>query len=564
MTIADNLYRRVPIIMEILIWGAGKIGRGFLAQLFGQAGYQILFVDQDKELIQKLRAAGSYPLLMVAADGKEQVIPIGGFQALHTGEAEPLTETVARSSLIAVAVPAAAFAEVARGLAPGIARRAREAPDSPLDIILCANVLHPGPHFRTLLAKEMPAEGADYLRQKVGVVESLVIRMAPDPPPELLARDPLLVLTDDYPELPLDRAAFCGPFPAVPGLRPVENMRAEETRKLYTYNLAHAVLAYLGAMRGYQWVIDCVRDPELHQTVAGALMEAGEALLREFGFEREEMAVWNETALRRMENPALQDRVERIGADPERKLGREDRLTGPALLARKHGIRPVNIVRGIAAALCFRNPADPAAERVRQVVEDAGPEAALRRFCGLHEETDLVEMIVNSYHGLRLGREAYRLGIEYERTYHGCGQCTLAAILDTLGRREDTLFQAATAFAGGIGLCGDGACGGYIGGVLAMGLYIGRRRDHFGEDREEKARTAEMARRLHERFIATYGSVICNDIHMVLFGRTFDLTDPDDRRAFDEAGGHSDKCPLVVGRAAQWTVEILCEELGLA
>ena len=44
---------------------------------------------------------------------------------------------------------------------------------------------------------------------------------------------------------------------------------------------------------------------------------------------------------------------------------------------------------------------------------------------------------------------------QFEYMYHGCGQCTLAAVLEALERREDTLFQAATAFAGGGGC--DGA-----------------------------------------------------------------------------------------------------------
>ncbi|MEM3004486.1 MAG: hypothetical protein QXK96_04235, partial [Candidatus Bathyarchaeia archaeon] len=36
--------------------------------------------------------------------------------------------------------------------------------------------------------------------------------------------------------------------------------------------------------------------------------------------------------------------------------------------------------------------------------------------------------------------------------------------------------------------------------------------------------------------------------------------DPKDREEFDRAGGHTDKCPDVVGKAARWTVEILLNE----
>ncbi len=541
---------------RLVIWGAGKIGRGFLARLFGSAGWRIVFVEQDRELVEQLGAAGSYPLRLVEAGEEEREVRISDFQVLHVGEEEALARLVADSSLIAVAVHPAAFPEVAAGLIPGLLRRARQAPDEPLDIILCANVLHPAPRFRALLEEAMPPEGQDYLAEKVGVVESLVICMAPEPPPELRAQEPLLVMTDDYPELLLDRHAFRGPFPSLPGLRPVEDIRAEEMRKLYTYNTAHAMLAYLGNLHGHQWVVDCLRDPYVWGHVAGALEESGEALCREFGFDREEMAAWNETALRRMNNPALGDRVDRIGADPERKLRREDRLVGAALLARKHGLTPRHIAQGIAAALFGDS------EQIQKTIAEEGPKAALQRFCGLgEEEADLIELILAACEKFRKAQEAYRLGFDYEVRYRGCGQCALAAILDVLGRREDTLFEAATSFCGGIGLLGDGVCGGYSSGVMAMGLYRRRRRDHFDGDREEKYRSFDMAQRLHDRFMAAYGSVTCRDIHQKIFGRTFDLRDPADRERFDAAGAHQDKCPEVVGRAAQWTIEILCEEL---
>ncbi|MGQ9627844.1 MAG: C-GCAxxG-C-C family (seleno)protein [Anaerolineae bacterium] len=539
---------------QVVIWGAGKIGRGFLARLFDQAGYKIFFVEQDRSLVEMLRRAGHYPLRLVEAGKEEREITIRDFQIFHVDEKDEIARLVAASPLVAVAVHPEAFPAVAARLAEGILLRARQNPDAPLDIILCANILHPGPHLRALLEEATPAEGQSYLQEKVGVVESLVICMAPEVPAEFKAESPLLVMTDGYPELMLERSAFRGAFPEGQWFRPVEDMHAEEVRKLYTYNMAHAALAYLGVLHGHEWAVEALRDPEVRAHVAGALDEVGEALCREFGFAKEEMAAWNESVLRRTDNPALRDRLERMGAGPERKMRRNDRLVGAALLARRHGIIPYHITWGIAAALLWDS------EQVRNAIEREGPEDAIRHFSGLgKEETDLIELIMRAYETLHKAQKAYRLGFEYEKRYHGCGQCALAAILDALGRREDDLFKSATALCAGIGLLGDGVCGGYAAGAMAIGLYLGRRRDHFDGDREEKYRAFEMTRQLHDRFIASYGSVICNEIHKKLFGRTFDLQDSAERELFEEMGAHVDKCTEVVGRAAQWTVEILSE-----
>jgi hypothetical protein len=46
-------------------------------------------------------------------------------------------------------------------------------------------------------------------------------------------------------------------------------------------------------------------------------------------------------------------------------------------------------------------------------------------------------------------------------------------------------------------------------------------------------------------------------------GRPFYLRDTEERKKFDEAGGHTDKCTSVVGRAAAWSAEIILDA-GLA
>ncbi len=130
---------------------------------------------------------------------------------------------------------------------------------------------------------------SDYIDKRVGIVESLVIRMAPDVPKELLSENPLFVLTDDYLELPVDKHAFKAfkdNIPNVPCLKPVDNMRARETRKLFTYNLAHAVLSYIGATRGYKSLTEALSDGEVRFFAEKALEEVSFGLSGEFGFLR--------------------------------------------------------------------------------------------------------------------------------------------------------------------------------------------------------------------------------------------------------------------------------------
>jgi mannitol-1-phosphate 5-dehydrogenase len=326
------------------------------------------------------------------------MVDIAGYEALTTDEADAVAAVVTEADLVAVAVFPVAFPAVARQLAQALeARRAARA-DMPLDILLCTNLSHPGPQFRALLHDALPPTAGAFARTKIGVVETLVIRIAPDPPAELHERDPLLVWTNGYPELPVERAAFVGAVPEVGGLRPVDDMRAEEERKLYTYNTFHAALAYLGALYGYELIAECMADQSVREETTAALEEAARALQAEYGFPAEEMARWVEEVIRHTDNPILGDTVRRYGADPRRKLRREDRLVGPALMARAHGIRPTHLIEVIAAALRFDPPGDPSASYVRDIVQKQGVRAAVHELCGLtEEEHGLVMGIVRAY-----------------------------------------------------------------------------------------------------------------------------------------------------------------------
>ncbi len=388
---------------SVVIWGAGRIGRGFAGDLFYAGGYHLTFVDAVPALIEQLRAAGQYTVAKVPGAGQRVDVVISGYDALTTAQVEQVAAAVVAADYVVIAVFAGDFASVAQQLVPGILRRREERPNAPLNVLLCANLAHPGALFRPLLLEALASSGVtpeaqEDAAQQVGVVETVVIRMVADPPPDVRAAEPLLIWTNGTGEFPVDRRAFKGPMPQVPGLDPVDDMRAEETRKLYSYNMCHAATAYLGALHGYASAVDCLGDPGVRAAVEGALREACGALSAEFGYPRALMDEWAAEVLRRAANPALADQVARLAQDPRRKLRRSDRLVGPALLAQKHGIPPAYLAHAIAAGLLYRNPADPGAVWVQERVTVLGLAGALDEVCELTPaDAELAEMIRTAY-----------------------------------------------------------------------------------------------------------------------------------------------------------------------
>ena len=160
----------------------------------------------------------------------------------------------------------------------------------------------------------------------------------------------------------------------------------------------------------------------------------------------------------------------------------------------------------------------------------------------------------------QLIEQAYCLAFKYEAELGSCPQCVLAALNETLNIVDEITIKSADALAGGSALSTRGTCGALIGGLLALGSLTGRSYSDF-KSGKTKRRVFRYAKKLYDRFIEEYGSPNCRDVQKKLFGRSFDLLNPDEYEAFEKAGAHVDKCPSVSGNVARWTAEIILEEL---
>jgi len=156
--------------------------------------------------------------------------------------------------------------------------------------------------------------------------------------------------------------------------------------------------------------------------------------------------------------------------------------------------------------------------------------------------------------------KVYRLAFRYEAERGSCPQCVLASLYETLGVSDPKTIQASDAMAGGTSLTTEGTCGALVGGLLAIGSVVGRTYEDFTAG-NRKRRVFQYSKKLYDKFANEYGSIKCKDIHLKLFGRTFNLLDPKDYAEFEKAGGHVDKCPVVSGKTAKWTAEILIDDL---
>ena len=160
-----------------------------------------------------------------------------------------------------------------------------------------------------------------------------------------------------------------------------------------------------------------------------------------------------------------------------------------------------------------------------------------------------------------LAQKGFERGFEFEKTYHGCAQCVIGAIYEIFPEIKSLdVFRSANGLAAGTGLSTVGQCGALSGAVMVLSQLYGRELDEIGDPQRKRFVAYRLAEKMVQQFLQEYGTVICGELQKKLMGRSFNLFDPKEWAEFEKAGGHTEKCPSVVGNATRWAIEILEEQ----
>lgn len=399
--------------MKLVVFGAGNIGRSFVGQLFARAGYEVVFVEVNRPLVEALNRAGRYRIEV--KDRKPKVIWVEGISAVDGANRDEAARAVAGADILATAVGPAALRHIYPTIAAGLVMR-KQSGGGPLDIIICENLRNAAQAFEEGLREQLPPGFP--LRDYVGLVETSIGKMVPIMPEAVLREDPLVLYAEAYNTLILDAKAFRNPIPEVPGLDPKANMAAHVDRKAFIHNLGHAACAYLGYLTnpGWRCIWEAVGDPEVRRAAKAAMRESGRALMRRYPqeFTEADQEEHIEDLLARFGNQALGDTVYRVGRDLPRKLSREDRLVGALLMDAAEGLPAPATTLALAAGFFFgatdeRGQAFPADAEFQQHLTERGVDWAIREVCGLEEEVAaearIAEGVRNAYRDLQDGKE---------------------------------------------------------------------------------------------------------------------------------------------------------------
>ena len=380
---------------KAIMYGGGNIGRGFIGKVFADSGYEVVFLDIMQGLIDEMNRRGEYTVRIVS-NAETRDTAVKPVRAVNSTTDQAIEE-IAACDIMATAVGVNILPRIAPVIARGVVAR-MERGGKPLDIILCENQLEADILMRGWIYECLNDEQRAWADRNLGLIEASIGRMVPPLTPEMRAQDPLLICVEPYCDLPVDRDAFKGEIPELVGLIPYSPFEFYIKRKLFLHNGGHAVCAYLGSLKGYEYIWQAIADPEIYDAARAAMRASADALIHKFGESVRENVESNvDDLLFRFQNRALKDTIARVGADPVRKLRRNDRIVGAALFCMEEGVDPSPIIRGIVAALKFDHEGDPTAPQVQDALKKNGIAHVLETYMGLGPDEELFHRIQTAY-----------------------------------------------------------------------------------------------------------------------------------------------------------------------
>lgn len=381
--------------MKAVHFGAGKIGRGFIAELLHDTGYEIVFVDVNEAVNQELNQYHNYYLYVIEENYRRKEIDKVSSLSPVT-QAEEVIKAVVDADLVTTAVLADNFSKIAKNLAEGLKERLNAGKER-INVIPCENAILCG----DMLKKEIIKTGMieeEQLEQIAAIPNTAVDRMVFGTNRD--GRDGIEIGKDH--ELVIEKDKLADPKQKpIRGAEYTDNLQKFLERKLYVINCGHAWSGYMAHLMGYKIIQDYFAKKTNVEMTRAVMKEVAALVEKKHGFSQEEMEDYVNFALNRFLTPGITDTVERISRAPIRKLGANDRLVGPASQCEKLGLPNELLLKGIAAAFLFDVKTDEQSVELLDYVKENGIEKAISHFTGIKEGTRMFREIVSNYKSLK-------------------------------------------------------------------------------------------------------------------------------------------------------------------
>jgi mannitol-1-phosphate 5-dehydrogenase len=342
--------------MRITIIGAGKTGRGFLARLL--KNQEVDIIDKNPQLINYINKQGYVEIYYFGNKKPAEKITVNS--------AKTWDDVVKiESKLILISVGGTNLADVGKELSTRITKDTK--------IIVCENASNPAQKLYNAIG----IEGLE-------IAESTVFCTT-------IEKEGIDINSEWYPYLQYDAERFTNRLSEIDGLKPIIGFGNFLNRKLYTYNSASCIIAYLGYLKDYTVYSDAANDKEILEMLDKNYEIINRCLCKEYGYDEVDQKEFAELSRAKFTDKTLVDTVARNAREPQRKITKLERIVAPLLLEEKYGEDTTVLEKTLASMLLYTPDTEI---EWKEILKDKGYEGVLIEFADLEKNSKIYNRVL--------------------------------------------------------------------------------------------------------------------------------------------------------------------------
>ena len=339
---------------KILIFGAGAIGRGFLAPKFYDKNYSISFVDNNEDLIKKLKKRKKY--IAAFTDGNNYKI-----NEVHIKDIFNINQKfdIDKYDLVFTCVGPKQCYEIIEKF------------KGAKNIISCEN------DYNT---KKIIKEITGIKNVFFAIPDVITSNTAPDNLKKIddlctVSERGILVVEDNK----LD-------FSNVAKKLNNKDLNMHWDCKLFIHNAPHAMLAYLGARKKYKFIHQAMNDKQIRKIITKSMDEISFVLIKTRLVNPKFVKYYKDKEIKRFENKILFDPIKRVAREPMRKLASDNRIILSLRLSFLAKQFPLYTLIGLKAALNYYDKNDSESVYLNNLKKSLTEPEILKEVSGIHEK----------------------------------------------------------------------------------------------------------------------------------------------------------------------------------
>jgi len=374
--------------------GAGAIGKSVTGLTFKEMGFDVTFVDVNEEVIRDINRRGGYRIKTARFNMKDTWQEVTGISACNISSAEAEEKAIS-TDYICTSVGSTGLKAIIPTLVKWFQKRDNISKKR-LYLLFFENEGH-----CVEIVKRGIIDGMGAVPEWLTMAKASIERMTKVLPShngefDVVGERVFPIFIDKE---PMKNSSIAKDTKRI---ELVDDINAYYYRKLYTNNLGHAALGYVGLYYGYSTAVQTMSDEWVSSIMKKVLDEAGAMLVKTYGFTEKDMQEHITELPTRFWNQGLDDSLLRLARDPIRKLGPNERIIGAMRKCVSEGIEVDGMCKVLCYALRYYREDDKESCELNKLRKEKGIEWILENICGISRDEEIFSCILNTDKALAL------------------------------------------------------------------------------------------------------------------------------------------------------------------